>query len=49
MIDIEEAIEVVKKQLDEWEEEGILEEKLKEHGFKIFNAPDNTSEPTNTP
>ena len=37
MVNIEKAMEALKKQLDQWENEGILEEKLKEHGFIIYD------------
>ena len=37
MVNSEKAMEALKKQLDQWESEGILEEKLKEHGFIIYD------------
>ena len=41
MVDIDKAFEAVAKKLDQWNAEGILEEKLKEYGF-VF---DDSSEP----
>lgn len=44
MVDINEAMEIVKKQMDEWEKDGVLEEKLIEYGFIIINkTPENTN------
>lgn len=37
MVNSKEAMEALKKQLDQWESEGILEEKLKEHGFIVLD------------
>ena len=34
-VDINEVMEMLKRQIDEWDEEGVLEERLKEHGFEI--------------
>ena len=39
MLDIKEIEVMVKKQLDEWDKEGILEEKLKEYGYSIIERP----------
>ena len=43
MIDIDEAMEVVKRQLDEWDEQGVLEEKLIEYGFTIITKTPETN------
>ena len=42
MIDPQKVYEQIAKKLDQWKEEGILEEKLKEYGF-VFEEPTDTS------
>ena len=34
-VDINEVVEMLKRQLDEWDRDGVLEERLREHGFEI--------------
>ena len=49
MLDTDEVMGILKKQLDEWDAEGILEEKLIEHGFKVMDYnPANTTEESDT-
>lgn len=40
-INVEEILETLRKKLEEWKAEGVLEEKLIEHGF-TFNEDTNS-------
>lgn len=48
MIDPEIVYASVAKRLNQWKEEGILEEKLKEYGFVFEEPTDTLEEPTDT-
>lgn len=47
MLDTQKAYEEVAKKLDQWKEEGILEEKLKEYGFVFEESTDTSLEESN--